>query len=48
MSFWSRPSSRAAHKNIHRTIAIVIADTTARMIPAVTIPRILPVGPRER
>jgi hypothetical protein len=46
--FWSRPSSRAAHKNIQRTITIVIADTIARMIPAVIIPGILPVGAKSR
>jgi hypothetical protein len=35
--FWSRPSSRVAHKNIQRTITIVIADTIARMILAATL-----------
>ena len=48
MCFWSRPSSRAAHKNIQRTITIVIADTIARMIPAVIIPCILPVGAKSK
>ncbi len=45
--FWSRPSSRAAHQNIQRTIMIVTADTTARMIPAAVIPDILAVGTVE-
>ena len=44
MRFWSRPSSRAAHKNIQRTVTIVIAETRERMIPPATIPDILPVG----
>ena len=44
MRFWSRPSSRAAHQNIQRTIKIVTADTTATMIPAAVIPDSLPAG----
>jgi hypothetical protein len=42
--FWSRPSSRAAHKNIQTTIMIVTADTTRAVAVAVRQPLLAPLA----